>query len=82
MLSWRLEELELGTENRGIKDYKSMSIDKLLSMLDASESIKESEAIKGIRKESFDANKIPKIKDVKDRALGYTRNLFRSQKGY
>ena len=79
MLSWRLEELELGAENRGIKDYKSMSIDKLLSMLDASESIKESEAIKGIRKESFDATK---IKDVKDRALGDTRNLFRSQKGY
>ena len=57
-----------------------MSIDKLLSMLDASESIKESEAIKGIRKESFDANKIPKIKDVKDRALGDLRNVFRLKK--
>ena len=39
-----------------------MSIDKLLSILDASESIKEAEAIKSIRKESFEANSIPKKK--------------------
>ena len=39
-----------------------MSIDKLLSILDASESIKEAEAIKSIIKESFEANRIPKKK--------------------
>ena len=109
MLSWWLEELELGAKNRGIKDLKDMSIDKLLSILDASESIKEAEAIKSIRKESFEANSIPKKKllmlirflktktlkiehweiqetfsglqkDIKNRALGDLRNLFRLKK--
>ena len=86
-----------------------MSIDKLLSIFDASESIKEAEAIKSIRKESFEANSIPKKKllmlirflktktlkiehweiqetfsglqkDIKNRALGDLRNLFRLKK--
>ena len=35
-----LKELELNAKNRGIKGYKSMSIDKLLIILDASEPIK------------------------------------------
>ena len=41
MLIKSLEELELEAKNRGIKGYKSMLINKLLSILDASEPIKE-----------------------------------------
>ena len=32
MLNFSLKELKLVAKNRGIKDYKSMSKDKLLSM--------------------------------------------------
>ena len=41
MLSQLLEGLELRAKNRGIKGYKGMLINKLLSILDASEPIKE-----------------------------------------
>lgn len=34
------KELELKAKNKGIKGYKSMSIDKLLSILDSTELIK------------------------------------------
>ena len=40
VLKLSLKELELNAKNRGIKGYKSMSIDKLLIILDASEPIK------------------------------------------
>ena len=50
MLNLLLKELELKAKNRGIKDYKSMSIDKLLSIIDASVSIKRNKSTKGIRK--------------------------------
>ena len=36
MLNLSLKESEPKPKNRGIKDYKSMFIDKLLSILDAS----------------------------------------------
>ena len=41
MLKLLLKELELKAKNRGIKDYKSVSIGKLLSILDKSEQIKK-----------------------------------------
>ena len=41
MSSQSLEELELKTKNRDIKSYKSMPMNKLLSILDGSEPIKE-----------------------------------------
>ena len=40
MLNLPLKELEVKAKNKGVKDYKTMSIDKLLSVLDASEKIK------------------------------------------
>ena len=43
MLNLSLKELKLIAENRGIKCYKSISEDRLLSALKASESLKESE---------------------------------------
>ena len=41
MSSQSLEELELKAKSSGIKGYKSMPINKLLSILDASKPIKE-----------------------------------------
>ena len=41
MSNQQLEELELKAKNKGIKGYKNMPINKLLSILDASEPIKE-----------------------------------------
>ena len=41
MLKLLLKELELKAQNRGIKDYKIVSIGKLLSILDKSEQIKK-----------------------------------------
>ena len=58
MLNLSLKELEVKAENRGIKGYKSISIDKLLNILDASEPIKRTKAIKDIRKENYEADKI------------------------
>ena len=40
MLNLPLKELEVKAKNKGVKDYKTMSIDKLLSVLDAPEKIK------------------------------------------
>ena len=40
MLNLPLKDLEVKAKNKGVKDYKTMSIDKLLSVLDASEKIK------------------------------------------
>ena len=39
MVNLSLKELELKVKNRGIKGYKSMSIDKLLSIPDKSEQV-------------------------------------------
>ena len=41
MFSQSLEVLELRAKNRGIKGYKSMPMNKLLSILDGSEPIKK-----------------------------------------
>ena len=41
MINLSLNELELKAKNRGIKGYKSMPKNKLLSILDASGPIKE-----------------------------------------
>ena len=41
MLSLSLKELEQKAKNRGIKDYKCLSIDKLLSIFDKSEQVKK-----------------------------------------
>ena len=50
MLNLSLKQLQLKITNKGINDYKSMSIDKLLSILDASKSIKINKTTKDIRK--------------------------------
>ena len=55
MTSPLLEELELTAKNKGIKDYKRMSIHKLLSILDASEPIKENSDVNKI----FEDTKLP-----------------------
>ena len=43
MLNLSLNELKVIVKSRGIKDYKSMSEDRLLSALNASESVEKSE---------------------------------------
>ena len=54
-----LKKLKLITKNRRIKGYKNISKDKLLSILKASEPIKENEIIKDIRKKSIiDRNRL------------------------
>ena len=58
MLNLSLKELKLIAKNRDIKGYKVMSKDKLLSMRNTPEPIKENKPIKDIRKENFDNDKI------------------------
>ena len=65
LLNLSLNELKLIAKNRGIKGYKNMSEDRLLSVLNAAESVKENEkknfaGIESIRNEDYDANKILK----------------------
>ena len=55
MVNLSLNELETVTKIRGIKGYKSMSEERLLSVLNESESVKESE-------KNFDDARIEKIK--------------------
>ena len=61
ILSLSLEELEQRAKNRGIKDYKSLSIDKLLSILNESEQVKRTKTVRDIRKEKFDSDKILRV---------------------
>ena len=90
MSSQSFEELELEAKTRSIKDYKSMAIKKLLSILDASEPIKENfedtkpcfktkkKTIREIRKENRDEDKM--LRD-----LGFTfdpENIIMSIKNY
>ena len=63
MLDLSLKQLRTNGKIRDIKDYKSMSKDKLLSMLNKSEQIKETKAIRDIRKENFNGDKI--IRDIR-----------------
>ena len=50
MINLLLIKLKLITKNRRIKAYKNLSKDKLLSILKASEPIKEKKIIKYLRK--------------------------------
>ena len=50
MLNLSLKKLRLVAKNRGIKGHKSMSKDRLLSMLNTPEPIKQNKTIKDIRK--------------------------------
>ena len=66
MVNLSLKELELIAKNRDIKEYKSLSIDKSLSILDKpakAKKNKQTKAIKDIRKENFNSNKI--LRDIR-----------------
>ena len=67
-----LKELRATAKIRDIKDYKNVPKDKLLSMLDKSEKVKETKAIRYIRKENFNSNKI--LRDI--------RTLYESEEDY
>ena len=58
---------ELNAKNRSIKDYKSMSIDKLLKMLNTPKPIEK-------------IYRLEKDKGTNDRALGDIKNLYRLEK--
>ena len=59
MINQSLNELKLVAKSRGIKDYKSMSKEELLSTLSKSESV-ESATLLG--KNSFDDERLKKIR--------------------
>ena len=63
MLNLSLKELELKSKYSAIKDYKSLSIDKLLSILDKPERAKLTKTIKDERKENFNSDKI--LRDIR-----------------
>ena len=73
MLKLSLNKLKLVAKNRGIKDYKSMSKERLLSALGESESVEsknsfDDERLKKIRKdfnELRDRFSMPKIKEIR-----------------
>ena len=56
----KLKELEQKAKNRGIKGYKNISINKLLSALSASDLVKENEKnskdTDSIKNEDYDAD--------------------------
>ena len=64
MLKLSLKELKLIVKSKGVKGYKSMSEDRLLSGLNASESVKENEKnskdTDSIKNEHYDAGEILK----------------------
>ena len=81
MVNLSLNELKTITKIRGIKGYKSMSEERLLSVLNGSESVKESEKIfddARIEKIKKDFNKLrdrlskPKIKEIR-------KDLYRTE---
>ena len=86
MLNLSLSELKLIAKSRGIKCYKSISEDRLLSALNASESVKESEYMPDPRKinktikeikENHDEDKINKKDNtIEDKVLRDRRALF------
>ena len=61
MLNLSLNELKLVTKLRGIKGYKSMSKEKLLSALSESES---AESATPLSKNSFDDEKLKKTEKI------------------
>ena len=74
MLNLPLKEMKLIAENRGIKCYKSMSEDRLLSALKALASLKKSE-------KNFDDTK-PKIKFPKPRIKKIKREFNESRHNF
>ena len=64
MLKLSLKELKVIVKRKGVKGYKSMSKDRLLSGLNASESVKENEKnskdTDSIKNEDYDAGEILK----------------------
>ena len=68
MLNLSLNELKLIAKSRGIKGYKSLSEDRLLSALNVSESKKKSEKnlddTKSTRNEDYDADKALKTTKI------------------
>ena len=53
MLNLLLKDLKLIAKTRGIKGYKSMSKDKLLSMLNIPKPVKENKPTRDIRKKKI-----------------------------
>ena len=73
MLNLSLNELKLIAKSRGIKGYKSMSEERLLSSLNESESVKETE-------KNFDDARIEKIKkdfnELRDKTKEIEKNFL------
>ena len=72
MISLSLKELEQKPKNDDIKDYKRLSLDKLLSKLDKTKQVQKTKTIKDIRKENFNSDKI--LRDI--------RILYEPEKDY
>ena len=77
MLNLSLNELKLIAKSRGIKVYKSMSEERLLSSLNESESVKETE-------KNFDDARIEKIKkdfnELRDKTKEIEKKFLRLEK--
>ena len=77
MLNLSLNELKLIAKSRGIKGYKSMSEERLLSSLNESESVKETE-------KNFDDARIEKIKkgfnELRDKTKEIEKKFLRLEK--
>ena len=77
MLNLSLNELKLIAKSRGIKGYKSMSEERLLSSLNESESVKETE-------KNFDDPRIEKIKkdfnELRDKTKEIEKKFLRLEK--
>ena len=77
MLNLTLNELKLIAKSRGIKGYKSMSEERLLSSLNESESVKETE-------KNFDDARIEKIKkdfnELRDKTKEIEKKFLRLEK--
>ena len=90
MINLSLKELKTIAKIRGIKGYKSMSEERLLSVLNESESVKESEKNFNdarVEKSKKDFNKLkdrlskPKVKEIrKDIYRVKNKKIFSTQK--
>ena len=85
------EKLEVKAINRRIKSYRSMCINELLSILDASKPVKVNKPIRYMEDENFMTGKISKNKrnlfrlekdkNIKDRVLRNIRILYEPDNG-
>ena len=87
MLNVSLNELRLIAKSRGIKDYKRMSEDRLLSVLNASEPITKNKTIKETKKLFrnrrpllFKPTKTIKKESNTDKILESIQKLYRLEK--